>query len=285
MHLALAGAAAAQSGDTVSSATYDSALARVRSVRIAPSPLYLSVGDTAAVSVSLLDSVGKPVTVTLPSGTRIPPTYYLTSPGFMFLDSYGNVTFGGQDAPSSTLHIVGHMPSRSAKVMVQDGPPGKYRTFEVPIVVKERDSRRIELERPPYPAMVGSSLQLFATVWKSGVQYPDPAPDLVWSSSAPRVASVSGNGTVTLQRPGVATISAANGGARASVRLVVEPSRATRITLTPDHASVPTGNVVHLNPKAFDAGGHPLPGARPALVVNGGAGVFDRCSVMCPGRR
>jgi hypothetical protein len=264
-----------QSADTLSWATYDSAAARVRSVRIAPSPLYLAVGDTAKVGVVLLDEAHRPVTVRLPSGTVAPPQYYLVSSGFMYLDAGGNVTFGGQDAPSTTLRLVGHIPSRSAKIMVSDGAPGKYRTFEVPIVVGERATSRMELHRPPYLPLVGGSMRISATVWKRGATYPDASPDIAWSSTNPSVASVAPNGTVSLRRPGIATITATNGGARASLRLGVRPSSVARVTLHPDHANVRTGDVVHLNARAFDSAGRSVRGAPINLAVSAGAVTFD----------
>lgn len=265
---AAAGRAAAQSADTVGAATYDSAAVRVRGARITPSPLYLAVGDTVSVAVALLDSAERPVTVTLPSGAAAPPRYYLVSSGFMFLDAAGNVTFGGQDAPSTTVRIVGHIPSRNAKVMVPEAVPGKYKTFEVPIVVGERTTSQIKLEQPRYSPLVGTSIPLSATVWKRGGRYPDAAPDIAWTSSNPSVASVAANGTIALLRPGVATVTASNGGARASLRLVARHSRAARITLRPDRTQVRTGDVVHLNPHAFDSAGRSIRGARINVAVS-----------------
>src|ERR1043166_7891361 len=140
------GAASAQWTLPANRPAYEAVPRRIKSARVLPSPLRLSVGDPVQVRVELLDDAGQPLTVKLPDGRSVPPAFYLSGQGFTRVT--GDEELYGSDSPG--LRIVGTRPSQLAKIMSPigpNGPPGRfeYRSLPVPIIVTERAAERIAL--------------------------------------------------------------------------------------------------------------------------------------------
>src|SRR5437868_5461432 len=78
---------------------------------------------------------------------------------------------------------------------------------------------------------------------------------LVWSSSAPEIATVSSDGVITANGVGRATITAAAGAARGSFPVEVVGANLTTVTISPARPTVRQGDVVHLSVSARAQGG------------------------------
>ncbi|MEX2472847.1 MAG: Ig-like domain-containing protein [Gemmatimonadota bacterium] len=82
---------------------------------------------------------------------------------------------------------------------------------------------------------------------------------VVWSSSDPGVATVSGSGLVTARGNGMATVTAASGDARGTVGVEVEQV-AVRLRFAPDPVTLPeVGDTVTVVASRVDANDHPMP--------------------------
>ncbi|MEO6444368.1 MAG: Ig-like domain-containing protein [Gemmatimonadaceae bacterium] len=107
--------------------------------------------------------------------------------------------------------------------------------------------------------LVGQTLQLSATPADSSGA-PLPGRSIVWSSSAPSVASVSSTGLVTAHLPGSAAISATSEGNTGTSRITVSLVPVGRVTITPDATTLQAGNSTQLAARVFDASGMELGG-------------------------
>jgi parallel beta-helix repeat protein len=98
---------------------------------------------------------------------------------------------------------------------------------------------------------------------------------VTWSTSAPAVATVSGDGHVTAIGAGSAVITASatppGGGtpltATVSVTVASERVPVASVAVTPPSATVRVGQVVHLTATAYDAGANPLSGRTASWVT------------------
>ncbi|MCY3676270.1 MAG: hypothetical protein F4Z31_17075 [Gemmatimonadetes bacterium] len=104
-------------------------------------------------------------------------------------------------------------------------------------------------------ASIGATVQLTATVLDQRGQ-PMAGVSVTWGSSAPSVASVAANGTVTAVANGPASITATSGSASGSANVTVQ-QQAVRIDVSPGTASLSSiGQTVQFTAEASDANGH-----------------------------
>ena len=115
---------------------------------------------------------------------------------------------------------------------------------------------RIALEPRPARLVAGSRLTLVATPFsKHGDRRTDP---VMFTSSNPRVASISTDGRLRAVAPGQATLTAKAGPATETLVVRVLPNAITRLSVDPATAAVRTGDVVKLTATARGAAGRSL---------------------------
>jgi Bacterial Ig-like domain (group 2) len=257
--VALAGAAASLPAQqtAVQSPDADRAALAVRSVRMAPGLLTLAVGDTAEVSLTFLDSLGRPVSV---------PAIAFRSGAVAALSEAGRPTIrlvGLRTDAEGTIVSVLRSPS-------PDAP--SVRDFQLPVVVTDKQAERVELGTLPYAPYAGSSMRLEARAWTRDARDPHSGLGLDWSSSDPSVAWVAADGTVTFLKSGTVTITAARGAAQDARRIEVRPNPVAHVVLRLDAQSVRTGDVVRASVQAWARGGQPVRDAKFNLGVTAAAG-------------
>lgn len=127
---------------------------------------------------------------------------------------------------------------------------------EAVIRVLPLPASRIQIQPAPSKLLAGTRLTL------TGVPFSaqgDRRSDLVsFSSSAPRVASVTPDGRLSALAPGQATITARSGAARSALSVQVVPNTAARLAVEPALKTVKTGDVVRFKAQAQNAKGRPL---------------------------
>ena len=87
---------------------------------------------------------------------------------------------------------------------------------------------------------------------------------VTWSSNAPTVASVSGNGFITALAPGGAAITAASEGKTAVIAVTVSSVPVASVSVTPTSGEVVVTQTLQLSAAAKDAAGAALTGRLPA---------------------
>ncbi|HSJ26134.1 MAG TPA: Ig-like domain-containing protein [Longimicrobiales bacterium] len=132
---------------------------------------------------------------------------------------------------------------------------------------------RIELERAVPRLVAGQSVLVTGTVLS---QHNDRREDRVaWQSSAPGVATVSGDGLVTAVAPGRAVITASAGTASTRYEVEVVPDNIAELVVTPGTRSARTGDVVRFRIEARDAAGRPVTDLTPVWSFAPGNGMID----------
>jgi hypothetical protein len=142
---------------------------------------------------------------------------------------------------------------------------------EALVRVNPEPPARIALEPRPSRVVAGTRLTLVATPYS---KQDDRRTDLVsFTSSNPRVASVTPDGRLRAVAAGRATITAKAGPATEALAVQVLPNTVARVTLEPAAAAVRTGDVVKLAATARDAAGRALSGVAVEWSVEAGSGV------------
>jgi hypothetical protein len=144
---------------------------------------------------------------------------------------------------------------------------------------------RIEVRQLPGPAssikvapklqklLVGQVITLRAKVLsKAG----DSRADVVsWSSSAPTIARVGNDGSVTGAAAGEATITARVGTVTWAEKISVLPANVASLTLTPSAPQGRTGDVIRFNLAVRDAAGGAVTDLTPTWLIAPGDGAID----------
>ncbi|GJG87018.1 hypothetical protein tb265_21990 [Gemmatimonadetes bacterium T265] len=104
-----------------------------------------------------------------------------------------------------------------------------------------------------------------------------PTTGLVWSTSAPAVATVSGgmtSATVTAVANGSVQITATLGSASATAAVTVQQAATQLVAVAGDNVTAPVGTAPSASPavRAVDAGGHPVPGVSVTFAIATGTG-------------
>src|SRR6266545_1053443 len=132
---------------------------------------------------------------------------------------------------------------------------------------------RIDLDPKPTRLVAGSRLTVSATPFsRHGDRRADP---VAFTSSNPRVASVTTDGRVRALSAGRATITAAAGPATEALVLQVLPNNVARITVEPATSTVRTGDVVKFTATARTAAGRAVSDAAVDWAVSAGPGVSE----------
>ena len=224
----------------------------VAKVEITPAGGELQIGQTLKLSARALDAAGQPV-----PNARV--LWFVGSDNGE-VDSTGLVTAGYAG------------PLRVGAVAGVPGTGQQQISFAVYRVLPEPPTR-VEVSPAPSKLVVGTRLTLLGTAYSShdDVRH-DP---VVFTSSNPRVASVTVEGVLRAATPGRATVTAKAGPATQALTIQVVPNSVTRLALDPGTATVRTGDVVRFTATAKDASGRAIPGLTLAWSLEAGVGAAD----------
>ena len=132
---------------------------------------------------------------------------------------------------------------------------------------------RIVLDPHPARLVAGSRLTISAAAFsRHGDRRSDP---VTFTSSNPRIATVTADGRLRAITAGRATITAASGPATETLPLQVLPNAIARVSVEPATATVRTGDVVKLTATARSAAGRPVGDVAVDWAVSAGSGVSE----------
>ncbi|HEY4302932.1 MAG TPA: Ig-like domain-containing protein [Gemmatimonadaceae bacterium] len=145
----------------------------------------------------------------------------------------------------------------------------------VTIPVHAGSAASIAIEPSVAKLVAGQSMQLRTTVRSAtGDLRADDKVD--WSSSAPTIARVSSDGSITAAGAGKATITAKTGAAHESFVVDVVPGNLRAVTIAPSSPNVRSGDVVHFTMTATDASGRAISGLTPTWMFAPGEGLMGQ---------
>lgn len=220
---------------------------------VSPSRISVTVGDTLRITAQLLDAQGKVV-----AGSRV-----------LFADANSSGTGSvGRDG-LFTGEAMGPAP-----IVVSGIVPGQRPIIQrVVVQVVPGPAARIELDPKPTRLAVGQVVHVNHAVLAANA---DRRPDVpTWSSSAPTVVKVTGDGLLEAVGPGKATVTARAGAATATLLLDVPRTTIAGMSISPASSQVRTGDVVRFTATARDAAGAAIPGLTPAWSFAPGQGQVD----------
>src|SRR6266581_281960 len=221
-------------------------------VEITPAGGELQIGQTLQLSARAWDAGGQPV-----SNARI---YWFVGSDNGEVDSTGLVTAGYAG------------PLRVGAVAAVMGSQGQQIGFAVYRILPEPPAH-VEVAPAPSKLIVGTRLTLNGTAYSA---HDDVRHDPVtFTSSNPRVASVSTEGVLRALAPGRVTVTAKAGPATRALAVQVVANTVTRVTLEPAATSVRTGDVVRFTAIAKDAAGRSIPGVTAGWSLEAGSGAAE----------
>ncbi len=161
--------------------------------------------------------------------------------------------------------------SRATAVAYVPGVQGSQ-VFGTAIVhVLPEPPSRIELDPRPARLVAGSRLTLSATAFS---RHGDRRSDRVtFTSSNPRIATVTNDGRLRAVAPGRATITATARTATEALALQVLPNTVARVTIEPATSNVRTGDVVKFSAIARSEAGRPVGDVAVDWAVVAGPGI------------
>jgi hypothetical protein len=224
---------------------------QIAKVEVQPSGGEVPIGGTLKFTARALDAAGQPV-----PGAEIG---WFVGGDIGDVDSTGAFTGGYQGYARVTA--VGYVPG------VQSG-----QVFGSALVhVLPEPAARIVVEPRPTRLVAGSRLTLAATAFsRHGDRRSEP---VTFTSSNPRIASVTTDGRLRALAAGRATITATSGPATEAVTLLVLPNTVARITLEPATSAVRTGDVVRFTATPRTVAGRAIADVAIDWAVSAGSGV------------
>jgi hypothetical protein len=223
-------------------------------IEISPRNRTVIAGDSIRLRARALDAAGQPV-----SGAIV---FFSQRRGF----SQGLIDSTGMLVASS----VGKFPI-TVTAIVPGTRPVIDSTIEIAGV--PAPASRVAVMTKVGKLVVGQDLRVEAIPFSKAN---DRAHDkLSWSSSAPEVATVNGDGVISALGVGHATITGTAGAARASFPIDVVAANITSLTIAPVRASVRQGDVVHFSVSARAAAGAAIAGLTPTWSFSPGDGQID----------
>ena len=221
----------------------------VTRVEVTPSSAELQVGQTLQMQARALGADGQPVAT-----ARI--RWFAAGNGGS-VDSTGLVKGG----------FIGT--AKVTAVAVVPGSRNAVGAADVRIV--PAPAARVEFADAPSRLVAGTRVTLTASAFSAqGDRRPD---DVAFTSSNPKVASVTPDGRLSALAAGRAVITAKAGTASATLPVEVLANRVASVALTPATTTVRTGDVVPFAAVATETGGKALSGVAVRWSVAGGQGV------------
>src|SRR3989441_238820 len=204
----------------------------VARIEVTPATAEVEVGQKVQLAARALDTNGQPV--------KDAKIQWFVASDVGSVDSTGLVT-GGYSG------VV-----RVAAVATVSSAQGRRFEF-VRVHVLPESPARIDVSPGLTRIVAGPHLPLAGTAYS---RHGDRRNDLVsFSSSNPRVASVTPDGRLHAAAPGRATITAKAGPATAALAVQVLPNTVARLAVDPAASAVRTGDVVHFAASAKDGAG------------------------------
>jgi hypothetical protein len=158
-------------------------------------------------------------------------------------------------------------------ITVMASVPGKTgRVVErLKLRVVPQPASRIVISPAPERVLVGTRLSLTGAAFSP---QNDPRNDVItFTSSNPRVATVTSDGRLSAVAPGQTTITAKTGAATEALTVQVVPNTVTRMSLEPQSPTVLTGDVVRFKVNAAAANSRGVTGFPVRWAVAGSGGV------------
>ena len=143
---------------------------------------------------------------------------------------------------------------------------------------------RLEIKMVPGPAhhinvptavptlAIGQRMRYLATAFDDGNDRRDDR--VLWTSSNPRIVSISRDGLASAIAPGTAKLIASAGSVTHDVPVTVAARRITSLEVTPSSADARTGDVIHFTARPKDATGKPVEGLTPIWSFSPGQGII-----------
>ncbi len=206
-------------------------------VEVTPARAEIPIAGTVRLSARALDAKGQPV-----PGARIA---WFAGGGEGSVDSTGLVLGGyrGSVQVRAVASVPGTTGNAFGNALITVLPAPATRIDVRPAVTRLATGTRLTLSGTPYSAQN------------------DRRDDAVrFSSSAPRVATISADGRLTALAPGRAVITARAGAATTPVTIDVVSNPVTRLAIEPAGRSVRTGDVVRFSARPTDAAGRAVRG-------------------------
>jgi hypothetical protein len=221
----------------------------IAKVAIQPAEVAVQVGDTVRLGVTATDSAGRPV--------RDPVVRWFQSGGHFEgkVDSSGLVTGGS----TGTLTI-------SALVSPRAG--GSPATGFARVTVLPGPAARLEFDHTVSRMYAGQSLSVEAIPYAANNDRRDD--QVLWTSSAPAVVSVSSTGRLTAGHPGRTTITATAGRARRSSTVQVVANPVASLQIEPASSNAKTGEAIRFAFRALDKQGRAVPDIQPEWGLSPG---------------
>lgn len=221
----------------------------IAKVAIQPAEVAVQVGDTVRLGVTATDSAGRPV-------KDVVVRWFQSGGHFEGkVDSSGLVTGGS----TGTLTISALVSSRAG---------GSPATGFARVTVLPGPAARLEFDRVVSRMYAGQSLSVEAVPYAANN---DRRYDQVlWTSDAPAVVSVSSSGRMTAGRPGRATITARTGRVRRTLAVEVVSSPVASLEIQPATANARTGDAVRFSFRAKDKQGRAVPDIQPEWSLSPG---------------
>jgi hypothetical protein len=200
------------------------------------------------------------------------------------LDAAGQVVTGAQigwfvggdvgDVDSTGEFIGGYQGyARVTAVGFIPGVQGSQVFGAALVHVLPEPAARIVLDPRPTRMVAGSRLTISAAAFsRHGDRRSDP---VTFTSSNPRVATVTTDGRLRAINAGRATITAASGPATETLALQVLPNTIARVNVEPATVNVRTGDVVKLTATARSGAGRPVGDVAVDWAVSAGSGVSE----------
>ncbi len=218
-------------------------------VEITPAATEVQVGQALQLRARALDSTGVEV-----PGAR----FFWNASGEGTVDSTGLV----QGAFRGPLQV-------SVMATVRGKSGRLVETVDLRVV--PQPASRVVITPAPARVLAGTRLSL------TGASY-SPQNDvrgdvITFTSSNPRIATITSDGRLSAVAPGQVTITAKAGAATHAHTIQVVPNPVTRMAVEPQNSTALTGDVVRFAVNASTAGGRPVSGFPVRWAVAGGGGV------------
>ena len=208
--------------------------AKIARIEISPARAEIQVGQTIQMSARVLDAAGAVI-----PNVRV-------------------IWFGGGDGSVDTTGIVrGGFRGSVQVVAMAVGPAGRH-TEEVRVRVTPAPAARLELSTAGLKLAVGSRYTVLGTAKSAENDLRND--EISFSSSNPRLVSVSTDGRLLALRPGTAVITGVAGTARATVDVEVTAAVPATIAVSPATSAARTGDVVRFTMVVKDRTGRAIEG-------------------------
>lgn len=220
---------------------------------VSPARPVVMVGDSVRIAAQLVDAAGKPV-----EGARI-----------LYADASSSET--GSVGRDGMFRGVAMGPSPIVVTGVVTGQKPVIQRVVVQVV--PAPAARIELASRPTRLLAGQVVRIARTVLAANGDQRTDVPQ--WTSSAPGVVKVLGDGVLEAVGPGKATVTATAGAARTTLDIEVPRATLASVTVTPGAANARTGDVIRFTATAKDAAGATIGGLTPTWSFAPGQGQVD----------